>query len=225
MGEHDGADAGFGVHHEAFGQVHADVFGAEQLEQPCLVFQVGAGRVAEAVAAACGIALSSGRASSCRRGRGSPSLRECGGAAIRRRLRRSRSPATGWRGISRTRRVLVFLGALAHALARAHDEYGDGVAGPVLRRAARSRPGTGRPRGAAGGSWNCAPDGRCLPGSNIRTAFPSPSTSKNCHTARTFMNFAASALTSSMILLSSSALGSRSASARSKLPLKPMCLT
>ncbi len=51
--------------------------------------------------------------------------------------------------------------------------------------------------------------------------FPSRSTSKNCHTARTFINVAASRLTSSTAWKSSIAFGSRSAKQLFEVPLKP----
>src|ERR1035437_3350262 len=52
MVEDDGAYAGFRLHHHAFGQLHADVFGPEQFPHALLIVQVGARRVAEAVALA-----------------------------------------------------------------------------------------------------------------------------------------------------------------------------
>ena len=48
--EDEGGDAGFGFHHEAFSELDADFFGAKEGEELGLVFEVGAGRVAEAVA-------------------------------------------------------------------------------------------------------------------------------------------------------------------------------
>src|SRR5690242_20178779 len=45
-------DAGFGIHHESFGELHADVLGFEQLPDGGLIFQAGASRIAEAVALA-----------------------------------------------------------------------------------------------------------------------------------------------------------------------------
>ena len=52
MVEHQGADAGFRLHHHAFGEAHADFLGAQQLPDALLVVQVGAGGIAEAVALA-----------------------------------------------------------------------------------------------------------------------------------------------------------------------------
>jgi hypothetical protein len=49
MVEHQRADAGCRVHHHAFGELHADVFGTQQFPHRQLVVQVGAGGVAEAV--------------------------------------------------------------------------------------------------------------------------------------------------------------------------------
>src|SRR5579859_201820 len=46
------ADAGFGVHHEAFGKLHPDFFRLEQLPDAGLIFQVGARRITKAVALA-----------------------------------------------------------------------------------------------------------------------------------------------------------------------------
>ena len=39
----------FRIHHEAFGQLYADVFGVQKLPDAGLVFERGTGRVAEAV--------------------------------------------------------------------------------------------------------------------------------------------------------------------------------
>src|SRR5580700_95882 len=52
MVEDQCADAGFRVHHHAFSQPHANIFGPEQLPDSLLVVQVGASRIAEAVALA-----------------------------------------------------------------------------------------------------------------------------------------------------------------------------
>ena len=49
MVEDEGGDAGFGVHHVAFGEVHADVRGLEGIEELLLAGEVGAGGVAETV--------------------------------------------------------------------------------------------------------------------------------------------------------------------------------
>ncbi len=52
MMEHERAHAGFWVHHEAFGQLHANLLRLQQLPDAGLILQGGAGGVAEAVAAA-----------------------------------------------------------------------------------------------------------------------------------------------------------------------------
>ncbi len=44
------ADAGFGVHHHAFGEMHADFFGTQEHPDAGLVVEIGAGGIAEAVA-------------------------------------------------------------------------------------------------------------------------------------------------------------------------------
>ena len=48
MVKHQRAYARFRVHHEAFGQLHADVFGLGQLPQPLLVFCVMSLRLRQA---------------------------------------------------------------------------------------------------------------------------------------------------------------------------------
>ena len=50
MVQDEGADAGFGFHHETFGEGDADVGGAEEFEDAGLVFERGAGGVTGAVA-------------------------------------------------------------------------------------------------------------------------------------------------------------------------------
>src|SRR5689334_10109190 len=52
MVEDKRADAGFGIHHETFGELDADFFGLQQFPDAGLVLQIGAGGVAEAVALA-----------------------------------------------------------------------------------------------------------------------------------------------------------------------------
>src|ERR1035441_2507601 len=52
MVEDEGADAGLRLHHHAFGQLHADIAGLEQLPHALLIVQIGTRRVAEAVALA-----------------------------------------------------------------------------------------------------------------------------------------------------------------------------
>src|ERR1035437_6898011 len=52
MVEDDGAHAGLRFHHHAFGQMHADIAGLEQLPHALLIVQIGTRRVAEAVALA-----------------------------------------------------------------------------------------------------------------------------------------------------------------------------
>ena len=47
--EHERANAGFRLHHETFGQLHADFFRAEKLKDTGLVFERGTSGVAEAV--------------------------------------------------------------------------------------------------------------------------------------------------------------------------------
>jgi hypothetical protein len=43
MVEHQRADAGFRLHHHAFRQPHADVFGPQQLPDALLIVQIRAG--------------------------------------------------------------------------------------------------------------------------------------------------------------------------------------
>ena len=52
MVEYQRADAGFGFHHHALGEVHAGLFRPQQLEEALLIVQVGTRRVAKAVALA-----------------------------------------------------------------------------------------------------------------------------------------------------------------------------
>src|ERR1051325_3776587 len=46
------ADAGFGIHHESFRELHADFFGLQQFPDGGLIFQVGARGIAETIALA-----------------------------------------------------------------------------------------------------------------------------------------------------------------------------
>lgn len=50
MLEDEGADGGFGIHHEAFGELDVDLFGAQELPESGLIFEIGTGGIAEAVA-------------------------------------------------------------------------------------------------------------------------------------------------------------------------------
>src|SRR5215475_9652430 len=52
MMEDQRADAGFRIHHEAFGELNADFFGPQELPDAGLILQVGASRITEAVALA-----------------------------------------------------------------------------------------------------------------------------------------------------------------------------
>src|ERR1700758_435004 len=52
MMEDERADAGLGIHHHSFREVDVDLFGVEQGPDSSLVFEVRAGRIAEAVALA-----------------------------------------------------------------------------------------------------------------------------------------------------------------------------
>src|SRR3984957_7473380 len=49
MMKNERADAGFRIHHHSFGQMHADLFGAQQDPEPGLIVEVGASRITEAI--------------------------------------------------------------------------------------------------------------------------------------------------------------------------------
>jgi hypothetical protein len=52
MMEDQAADARFRIHHHPVGQLHADLLGLQQLEDPALIVEVRARRIPEAVALA-----------------------------------------------------------------------------------------------------------------------------------------------------------------------------
>src|SRR5215472_13905273 len=49
MLEHERAHAGLRIHHESFGELHANLFGPQNLPDARLILQVRAGRIPEAV--------------------------------------------------------------------------------------------------------------------------------------------------------------------------------
>ena len=50
MLENERADAGFGIHHHAFGKLHADFFGAQKLPDADLIIEIRARGISKAVA-------------------------------------------------------------------------------------------------------------------------------------------------------------------------------
>ena len=150
MVEDQRADAGLGVHHHAVGELDADLLRLEQAPQDGLVVEVGAGRVAEAVALAAVAGREAVLHRQLRRVRKAPLGAQPRVQPLRRRLGGLDGEGLDSVAGEELARLLGGQRTRAHPLARPDDEGRDRVADAAARRqhevgeAQPPRPGLAR---------------------------------------------------------------------------------
>ena len=223
MNKHQRAHARLGIHHHSLSKVAANIFGPQQFPKSGLIIQIRARGISKTVALAAIARTESLLHGHFRRDQEIPNLRGSGDAAIPRSLRRFQSPMTAARANGNN---VPRFSLLRFARERLHPRSPQTSQRDRVRHPspAKHNHSSKVRRESADVQIEMCVGATSAPGAKSSIEFPARSASKNCHTARIFMNFCRFGFHFFHVIEKfNSARGSRSASAFSKFPRYPKC--